>query len=326
MRAETTHVGNISGGKDSDCVLIRMMQRAARRPMNTVFNFADTENEHQWVYDHLAMLEEFFGISIRRVKLDSTPAIMRRRERLPVQWAEAGVPQSYIDRALELLWPTGNAYLDLCLAKGMFAAGARRKFCTEELKIRPSDEQVVQPLLDAGNRVVQWLGIRADESTKRADTERHPRFARVNSRFLLYRPLLDYTVEDVVALHHEVGLPMNKLYGAGFSRVGCFPCVNERKGGMAIIARQFPEHIDRIREWEKLISQVSVGWRKAENIGDVATFFPHGTVPRLHRNSIDDVADWSLTSRGGRQYDFLAGHIPDQKFYSCGGTGWCEAA
>lgn len=324
--APTIHVGNVSGGKDSDCVVIRMMRRAEKRPMRMRFVFADTENEHELVYEHIEMVERFFGIPIERVRLDSTAAIMRRRERLPAQWAEAGVPQSYIDRALELLWPTGNAYLDLCLAKGMFAAGARRKFCTEELKIRPSDEQIVNPLLGEGYRVVQWLGIRADESAKRADEENHPRFQRVTSRFMLHRPILDYTVEDVVALHSEVGLPMNKLYSFGFSRVGCFPCVNERKNGMAIIHRRFPEHIDRIREWEALVSQVSVGWRKAENFGDISTFFPSGTVPRMARNTIDDVADWSITARGGRQYDYLAGYIPDRKFYSCGGTGWCEAA
>lgn len=323
----TVHIANVSGGKDSDCILDLLMERKARRPdLEVIPVFADTENEHEFVYQHITYLEDFYGISITRVKQDSAAAIMRRRERLPLQWAEAGVPQEYIDRALDLLWPSGVAYLDLCLAKGMFAAGARRKFCTEELKIRPCDEQVVQPLLDSGARVIQWLGIRADESVKRADVEKHPRYQRVNSRLLLYRPILEWTIDDVVTRHSRVGLRMNKLYDIGFRRVGCFPCINERKGGMALIARQFPEHIDRIREWEALVSQVSVGWRKAENFGDISTFFPHGTVPRKHRNTIDDVADWSLTSRGGRQYDLLAGYIPDRKWYSCGGTGWCEAA
>lgn len=323
----TVHIANVSGGKDSDCVLSLAMERCARRPaLELIAVFADTGNEHEFVYEHIAYLEDFYGIKIVRVKQDSSAAILRRRERLPIQWTEAGVPQSFIDRALALLWPTGNAYLDLCLSKGMFAAGARRKFCTEELKIRPCDEQVIQPLLDAGRRVVQWLGIRSDESAKRAEVENHPRFQKVSTRFLLYRPILDWTVADVVARHNDIGLKMNRLYSEGFSRVGCFPCINERKGGMAIIARKFPEHIARIRAWEELVSEVAVHWRKPESFGDVATFFPAGTVPRMHRNTINDVADWAMTSRGGRQYDLLAGYVPDQKFYSCGGTGWCEAA
>jgi 3'-phosphoadenosine 5'-phosphosulfate sulfotransferase (PAPS reductase)/FAD synthetase len=334
----TVHVVNVSGGKDSGATLELAMERKAQRPeMQIVPLFADTENEHEFVYEQLVYLEERYGVPITRVRLDSTDAIMRRRERLPGQWAEAGVAQHYIDRAMELLWPTGNAYLDLCLAKGMFAAGIKRKFCTEELKIKPADEQVVKPLLEAGHRVIQWFGIRADESAKRADEERHPRLWRQSlvsfessftpaGRLVNIRPILDWTVDDIVAYHAARGLRMNPLYAHGFSRVGCFPCINERKGGMALITRHFPEHIERIRTWEQLLSEVNVSWRKAENFLDVATFFPAGVVPGLHRNSIDDVARWSTTARGGRQQDFLAGFVPDQKFYSCGGTGWCEAA
>lgn len=336
MRGQTVHVVGVSGGKDSGITAKLAAIRAEKTGMSVRFVNTDTGNEAPWHHDHLDQMEAVLGAPIARIKQDFSEAIARRRERLPEQWGAVGVPQALIDRALSLMHPTGNPYLDLVLSKGMFAAGARRKFCTEELKIRPCDEQIVKPLLSAGTTVIQWFGIRSDESAKRADVERHPRFQRPglhaadgHGRLLNYRPILDWSVEMVVAAHEYFGVPMNPAYGYGFSRYGCFPCVNERKGSMAIIARRFPEQVARIREWEKIVSQASVAWRKRENFEarDISTFFPTGTVPGLRRNTIEDVATWSLTARGGRQLDYLAGFIPDQQFYACtGGTGWCEAA
>jgi 3'-phosphoadenosine 5'-phosphosulfate sulfotransferase (PAPS reductase)/FAD synthetase len=324
------HLVHVSGGKDSDCCYLLAVERG--RPFRAIM--ADTGNEHEWTYEHAALLSERTGgPEVEMIRQDFTAAIMRRRDRLPVQWAAAGVPQSYIDRALELLWPTGNPYLDLVLSKGMFAARARKKFCTEELKIRPSDEQVVDPLLAMGRSVVQWFGIRADESVKRANEISYPKVGRgprVNgARLIAFRPILGWSLDDVVAFHKRHGLPMNPLYAMGMKRVGCFPCVNENKASLSVIARKFPEHIDRIREWEQIVSQVSVGWRKAASFRDISTFFPAGTVPGLHRNTIDDMADWSITSRGGRQYNMHHefGPIEDQQWRSCtGGRGDCEAA
>jgi hypothetical protein len=150
-------------------------------------------------------------------------------------------------------------------------------------------------------------------------------------RLAYYRPLIHWTVADVIALHRHFGIPMNPLYREGFERVGCFPCINEKKHTMAIIVKRFPEHIDRIREWEHLASQVNVGWKNEGGFGDISTFFPAGKIPRAERNTIDDVAAWSLTQRGGYMGDMFAGmneavgDYADEQIYACtGGRGDCE--
>lgn len=316
------HVINVSGGKDSDCCYLLAVKRG--RPFRAVF--ADTGNEHEWTYEHVRRLpERTGGPEVEVVRADFTDGIARRRIRLPEQWRAAGVPESLIDRAVSLLVPSGNPYLDLVLMKGMFAAGARRKFCTEYLKVLPVSEQVIRPLYEGGETIIQWLGIRADESAKRSDETVHPRFER-RGRLAYYRPILSWTIDDVIAFHRRHNLPLNPLYAEGFSRVGCFPCVNERKAGVARIAKGFPEHIERIREWEALVSEVNVGWRKPERVGDICTFFPAGTVPGMDRNTIDDVVSWSFTKRGGHQFDMFAG-MTDTGFIACtAGMGWCEAA
>lgn len=321
-----THVVNVSGGKDSDCAYLLAVERG--RPFRAVF--ADTGNEHDWTYDHVRQLgARTGGPEVEWVKADFTDALARRRARLPDQWRAAGVSEPLIDQALALLHPTGVPYLDLVLSKGMFAAGARRKFCTEYLKVLPVDQQVIRPLADARSSIVQWLGIRSDESAARADAEKHPRLSRMRliggGHLAYYRPLLDWDLARVVAFHDRHGLPMNPLYAHGMERVGCFPCINERKAGIAIIARWFPEHIARLREWERIVTLVNVSRRKVESFDDICTFFPAGKVSRMKRNTIDDVVDWSFTRRNG-EADPEAGNLRDLGRIACtSGMGWCEA-
>ena len=343
----------VSGGKDSDCVAGLADERQQRTGRAALFHFSDTCHEHDWTYEHIERLERVLGISIRRIKRDFGPEIARRRDRLPTQWREAGVPENLIDDALALLQPTGIAYLDMVLAKGMFAAGVRRKFCTEELKIQPADKQIIAPLIEADITPVSWLGIRADESKKRANDALHPRFKKLGTfspphikwSQLLYRPILAWSVDDVIAYHKHRGIPLNPLYAEGFTRVGCFPCINERKASIAIIARRFPEAIEKLRVWEDLCTRVNVSRRFKGRLDEVSTFFPSGTVPGIDRNAIDDVVAWSRTDGGTkRQTRLFAGFTPsemglsqaladaaeedrteDQGFYACtAGMGYCE--
>lgn len=73
----------------------------------------------------------------------------------------------------------------------------------------------------------------------------------------------------------------NPLYKMGFKRVGCFPCIMANKDEIYEIAQQFPEHIDRIREWEKMVGR---------------TFFAPLKKGRI--NWIDDVVAWSGGNNG----------------------------
>ncbi len=208
----------------------------------------------------------------------------------------------------------------------------------------------LKPLLDDGVSVTQWLGVRADGSKKRADPKLHPRFGKsgnhtMSARLLHYRPILDWTVQAVIAYHKYRGIPLNPLYAFGFNRVGCFPCINEHKSAIAIIAKRFPDAIEKLRLWEDLCSRVNVTWRHAASFGEISTFFPSGTAPGMARNAIDDVVAWALTDLGQkRQASLGAGMAPDetgihtelsraaeedratdQGNYACtSGMGWCE--
>lgn len=92
-------------------------------------------------------------------------AWLRTAERWGIEFETA------LDAALSVMHPSGNSFLDCALLHGKFPM-LRDRFCTDELKIQIAFDKAMQPMLDEGDVVVQWSGVRADESSKRAGYER----------------------------------------------------------------------------------------------------------------------------------------------------------
>ena len=288
---------SVSGGKDSTALLLLAIERNTEN-MQAVF--ADTGNEHQQTYDYVRYLHENI-FPIRRVVADFSQQIEGKRQYVLTKWAEKGVSQANIDRAAAALGPTGNPFLDLCIWKGRFPS-SKAAFCSEELKRNPIIRQVQNPLLDAGDDVVSWQGVRRDESLRRSTlTERELKSRREDTGAELcnYRPILDWTAADVFAMHDKHGVMKNPLYSQGMGRVGCMPCINCRKDELLEISRRFPEAIERIRMWEDAVKNASK--RQA------ATFFaaPSDDNEWSAQQTIEKRVEWAKTSRGGHQYDML---------------------
>jgi 3'-phosphoadenosine 5'-phosphosulfate sulfotransferase (PAPS reductase)/FAD synthetase len=207
--------------------------------------------------------------------------------------------EQVIDRVVAVLQPTGNPYLDLCLLKGRFPS-VNARFCTQRLKLEPIFEQLIDPLLEQGCRVVNWQGMRKT----RGATER-PIAAREHggARLIHYRPLLNWTDAAVFALHKRHGIKPNPLYRQGMVAVGCMPCVRRAdKDELHEISRRWPEVVDRVAEWERLVSLASRGGRASFF---TATRLPGGGGPRAPLPTIRSMVAWSKTSRGGRTVDWI---------------------
>ncbi len=294
------NIVSISGGKDSTALLLLAIER---QPDNLKVVFADTGNEHSITYDYVRYLEQATGVPIQWVRADFTRRINGKREFVEAEWPKQGIAQESIHRVGKALVPSGNPYLDLCVWKGRFpSAGAA--FCSEELKRKPIFTQVHQPLLDAGNDVISWQGVRRDESLKRSLlSENELKSVHENgAEHWIYRPIIDWTAADCFAMHRRHGIKHNPLYEQGMGRVGCMPCIHARKDELLEIGNRFPEEVDRIRQWEGAVKQAS----KYEN----STFFAVDKIPGAHQKDmslpvpgIDRVIEWSKTARGGKEID-----------------------
>jgi hypothetical protein len=293
------------------------------------------------------------------VRADFSAEIARKRAYVETVWRAEGVPEATIERALAALVPTGIPMLDLCLWKGRFPS-RKAQFCTEYLKERAVFGACVGPAL-LGGPVVQWLGVRRNESAARARAPFAHR-VRFDDRhdMLLFRPLIHWTAENVFAFARAHGLEPNPLYLQGMSRVGCFPCINAGKDELAAIGRRHPWAVERLLEYEAAVMAASKR--------GIATFFAADKTPegaalakRLKRRAIADtrraypdldpvgkpfdrarqqrlgelcaeadwpranaVFRWATTGRGGRQFDLLNWAEADDGLSCSSQYGLCE--
>lgn len=345
-----THIANISGGIDSLATALV----AREKGVTARHWFCNTGNENQITLDYVDYLEDALGEPIERLKADFTEWMAERRESLPREWGREKrrtrhtpdcnarrnvltrsewkqlcdcpvaisppLPDALIARAQQLLKPTGNPFLDLCMIKGRFPS-RKAQFCTEELKVMPAMVKA-QALHDAGHNVVSWLGERDDESKDRAAK---PSLQRIRmpggTNRILWRPIKPWKKEQCFDIARRHGIKPNPLYSMGMGRVGCMPCINCKKDELRQISHRFPGEIDRIEEWEQLVAEVS---RRG-----MATFFaisaaPDGE-PIWEGAGIRDAVEWSRTTRGGKQYSLETWLIEQEPPSMCESAfGLCE--
>jgi 3'-phosphoadenosine 5'-phosphosulfate sulfotransferase (PAPS reductase)/FAD synthetase len=199
--------------------------------------FADTQWEAPETYEYLATMERVLGITIDRVRSEEGGMVDIARRK-------AGFPMR------------------------------RGRWCTDFLKVRPMRAYHDRVAAEHGDETVSVVGIRAEESAERAKMSEFEESAEWGG--YVWRPIMGWTVGDVLAIHHRHGLPVNPLYKRGHGRVGCYPCINETKDGVALIAKHSPDRIDLIRDLELEFSYERVR-RNANDEGRFehpdATFF-----------------------------------------------------
>lgn len=288
------NIVSVSGGKDSTALLLLAIEQQTE---NLQAVFADTGHEHQQTYEYVNYLSEKV-FPIRWVKADFTAQIARKREYVATKWAEKGVPQEAVERAMKALVPTGNPFLDLCIWKGRFPS-TKARFCSEELKRNPIIEQVQLPLLEQGDTIWSWQGVRADESIARRDL---PELDEVGGGLWNYRPILKWTAQQCFDMHKKHGIKHNPLYEQGMGRVGCMPCIHCRKDELLEIGKRFPEEIERVADWERIVQAASkTGTATLLNAGIKGL----SNEEAERASNIYEMVEWSKTSRGRRQYDFI---------------------
>jgi len=117
------------------------------------------------------------------------------------------------------------------------------------------------------------------------------------------RPIIKWSATEVFDYISKSGIKANPLYYEGFSRVGCFPCIMCTKSEIRLIAENYKERIDEIRDFENKIGR---------------TFFPPNYIPQQYCSirtitkkgkmvmcpSIDDVVKYVMDDPNqGRLFD-----------------------
>lgn len=246
--------------------------------------FADTGWEHPDTYKHLDTMRERLGIQIDQVGA-AGGMVGRARHR-------AGFPMRL------------------------------GRWCTEELKLKPVADYIAA-IADASiQEVVSVVGVRAEESEARSKMPVVEWSKLMDCN--VWRPLLAWSVADVIEIHRRHNLPMNPLYHRGHDRVGCYPCLFSSKDEIRLISRNDPWRIEQIRNLEHEFAALRAS-RNAERPGrykyPTATFFQKKDGAGAPAG-IDEVVEWSKTARGGKQFAML----DNEPTGGCMRWGLCEVS
>lgn len=306
----TVNLFGLSGGKDSTR-LVGWAIHESGYPIDSLrFSFCDTENEYDEVYQQIRDLDAYVQ------KHGCRPIVYLRASG---DWVEKF-------KAFPL-------FLALSVWKGRFPS-ARARFCTQFLKIKPT-EKFIESLLAEGHEIVSHSGVRASESFERSLMEE---WATDMFGCRTRRPMLKLSISEVWEGHKKYGLPINPLYRAGWKRVGCRLCIMSNKPDVRRTVKQRPWVIDLYSKWELIVG----AHRKARgSITDYSSWFHRKSIPEPMRSrlvntkqgpmkvaTMADVARWSNTVRGGVQggFDFM---FEEEKFdiddaHAPCQSGYCE--
>jgi len=332
---------SISGGKDSTAAALYLEELGLEVHART---FQNTGWEHPDTYEHLDLLEQRLG-PITRLRVD-VPI-------LPGYEAD-------VEELETMLGIVPSAMVRLCVWKGCFP-GQGTRWCTQNLKTVPA----ARWLATQDDAVENVVGVRRAESIARSQLPEREPMARVEVSPVVrlpdegrwieldhveqWRPLVDWSEADVVAIHARHGLQMNPLYRRGAGRVGCWPCIFAgNKTDLPLLA-QDDQRIAVIRRLEEIVNARAQARHAARVEGGIKqrkdmpppTWFQirdpvamarwraahPDAVEGVDENSrhlcvpIDQAIEWGRTSRGGRQVPMFEAPHRD---WACSRYGYCE--
>lgn len=248
-----------SGGKDSQACLIWAVLKYGAKSVIAVF--CDTGWENEITYNHIRKTVDDLGVKLvilKNEKFDGMIGLAEKKKRFP---------------------------------------STKARFCTEELKSKPFIDYV----LSQNEHLLIIQGIRAQESHSRSkmsqqcryfkfyfhayghDKNGKPKFHSYRKKEIIewcnkyedeiYRPVFDWSGQQVIDYIIENGQEPNELYAQGFKRVGCFPCIMSGQKEVSEILKRYPERFDEII-------------REEERIG--SSFFKIDFVPERNQTGFDE--------------------------------------
>lgn len=283
MTASERVIVSVSGGKDSVAASLHLRELGIEHDRV----FMDTGWEHPDLYEHLDYLEGVLG-PIERISAD-----------IPELPAEV-IPD--VEAIEGLVGTSPSAFVRVAVYKAMFPS-RRIRWCTKSLKVEPFLRWV------GDEEIVNVVGIRAEESAARArlpERELMPGAEHIE----VWRPLMQWTEAEVIAIHQRHGVRPCPLYLRGSKRVGCWPCIQSNKGELAELAKD-ARRVMAIELLEALIQREAA--KRAEAKGKEP-----GNPPTLFQSSLRDkdgvracspiseMLAWAQTRHGGRQMMLVA--------------------
>ncbi|WP_339823967.1 phosphoadenosine phosphosulfate reductase family protein [Sulfitobacter dubius] len=290
-------IASVSGGKDSTAMCLHLRERE----INYTPVFIDTGWESEQTYNYIEnTLPEIIGEITTIVKVIDLPDDVEQ------------IARSFEDRMGRY-----SPMIRRILKYGSFPS-RKARWCTVDLKV----DTMKRHISKIDEDVVNAVGIRAEESSSRSQMGEWEYSTSYQCE--VWRPIIGWTLQDVIDIHHRHGVAPCSLYLKGASRVGCWPCIYARKAEIRRIGDSDPERIALIRDLEEAVAPIAAKRRRAA--GKPKQNAPAWFQARTGRSGacwpIDKVVSWSRTAaRRVNQFEMFA---PTSRDSGCMRWGLCD--
>lgn len=214
MSEKVKHVLGLSGGKDSSALALYMKE--TRPDLDIEYFFTDTGYELPETNDFIDKLEERLGY-IHRLNARSLNDIDGRGE---------------LD------------FKSMLKKHQNFLPSQRDRWCTVQLKLKPF-EQWADDFIQEGYRIVNYVGIRADEPSRTG-------LLTIDKPITTVMPFRDDGIvkSDIENILQRNGLDLPDYY-SWRSRSGCSFCFYQKKIEWIRLKEKHPDLFEQAKEFEK---------------------------------------------------------------------------
>lgn len=253
-------VFNLSGGKDSSAAAFAAslwLDRIGHPRARRVAIHADLGAiEWRSTADMLRSICDRLGVELIVVRRGAGGLIERWKQRF-----EAGKQRYAALETYTLIGPWSSAKL---------------RFCTSELKTQIIERELRRRF--GAGEFVSIVGLRRDESRVRAKTP----IVKAGATGLVWHPLVEWSADDVFALHRRHKLPLHEAYTHwGASRMGCSFCVLSCERNLSASARA-PSNLPAYLRLVELEARSTFSFQPARWLGEVApTLLPDALREKL---------------------------------------------
>lgn len=224
IAAGALFVGNHSGGKDSQAMLVRLLERVPAAQMIVVHA---SLGEMEWPGAMELARDQAAAAGLPFIVAHATKSLLEMVERRFESRPE--VPS----------WPSAST-----------------RQCTSDLKRGPIQREVRRYAKANGYKViVNCLGLRAQESpgrAKRAPFRRNERDSNSVNTWYEWLPIHDLSAPEVFSIIEQAGQKPHYAYAEGNDRLSCVFCIMANKRDLKNGRKLRPELFDKYVAMEKL--------------------------------------------------------------------------
>ena len=227
------HLVGLSGGKDSAALAVFMSTHPDYQHLEIKYFFSDTGKELPEVYEFLTKLEGVLNTKIVRLGED--------------RFSE---DQNPFDHYLKQY--------------GYFLPSPQTRWCTRKLKLDPFRDWI-KPWLAAGDKIFQYVAIRADEADREG-------LWNTNPNIVTLLPFREHgiTKEMVIDILNSYNLGLPRYY-EWRSRSGCSFCFFQQKIEWVNLKERHPDRFEEAKRYEKtaLEHKSPFTWSQGESLEEL---------------------------------------------------------